>query len=61
MSEWQKIKTAPRDGTLVLVGDSRAVMVARFDWKYVEWISVPGAWVQRPTHWMPLPPPPEES
>ena len=64
MSAWQKIETAPRDGTLILVWrksnnelgyDHLRLSVDYF--KHGAW------WESRrdmpPTHWMPLPPPPE--
>ena len=74
MSEWQPIETAPKDGDYVLVSNGRGVWVARFKdvyqsgWKPAcPWQSmmlnhdhIPS--VERkghPTHWMPLPEPPE--
>ena len=71
MTEWQPIETAPKDGTKVLLGrfsgtgtdhDGRV----RVDWyrqlgdSYIGW----GDFNMRywpPTHWMPIPPPPETS
>lgn len=72
MSEWQPIETSPKDGTRFVAfgvfggepGYARDEMAAFFC-KYVGGslqIDQPtgryfsGAW---PTHWMPLPPPPE--
>ena len=74
MSEWQPIKTAPRDRTRVLVtwsgtyACSHHVRVACFD--FPEPHSKKRAWcgdgeqtfgnqLIRPTHWMPLPEPPK--
>jgi len=68
MSEWQPIETAPRDGTKLLgyEGDGR-INTMWFESQYV-WVS-PGAWISdynrsdtyehQPTHWMPLPEPPQ--
>lgn len=57
---WQPIETAPRDGTICLVAEpSGFVHLAQWCadgyWRYrvtdpdLQW---------KPTHWMPLPPPP---
>ena len=67
MSEWQPIETAPKDGKYILavrnaVGH-RAVTVIVFD-EVLGWV---GRTVEdekkmvkyQPTHWMPLPEPPE--
>lgn len=68
MSEWQPIETAPRDGTDILTW--RASQKTRLgvicgmhcgfwhpDMK--EWQSSDLEWELLPTHWMPLPEPPE--
>lgn len=56
--EWQPIETAPKDGMLLgfydgmirlVLWDSGWAVVGRMTDRY--WFS--------PTHWMPLPPPPE--
>lgn len=69
MSEWQPIETAPRDGTAILVTDGQTQRVAWTQhpaehgnvaaWTY--YITRSGAYVviMNPTHWMPLPSPPE--
>lgn len=68
--EWQPISTAPKDDTRILVFD-RDVFIAswRKDEKTKEfhWLvseadddvcSTPAGMLVRPSHWMPLPPPP---
>jgi len=65
---WQPIETAPKDGTEILAYDE---MVLRVSWQD-EWLSDDYAWHLgtclmfgnsetkcSPTHWMPLPAPPE--
>jgi hypothetical protein len=60
MTGWQPIETAPKNGTAVLGWD-------KDEGHYVTWCSE-GSWgqsvddcvyLQFPTHWRPLPPPPE--
>jgi hypothetical protein len=62
MSEWQPIETAPRDG--------RTILVRQGDWaphhaywrkECHEWWAIEYHGCPRPTHWMPLPAPPEVS
>jgi hypothetical protein len=69
MSEWQPIETAPKDGTTVRAGamsgarpglvpyplpyrflDGRWTAVVGGEWRPID---------PQPTHWMPLPAPPE--
>lgn len=70
MSEWQPIETAPKDGAPFLacmdwrVDDLGKCCVIR--WRAPissrspgQWLSIPGDWSYRPTHWMPLPEPPQ--
>lgn len=60
MSEWQDIKTAPKDGTRVLVWDAELRMCFACSFEYGIWQT--GVWTGRHpkvTHWQPLPPPPE--
>jgi hypothetical protein len=62
MSEWQPIETAPKDGTAVIVYcPAKGVHVGNRRSDRVGWYSVRGAYLCKPTHWMPLPPPPEAS
>ena len=69
MSEWQPIETAPDDGTLVLVSSREGIWISArkkgrrtadgygpfdgCDWYMGDSRSA------APTHWMPLPKPPE--
>ena len=65
MSEWQPIETAPKDGTDILASwfaprkPWRAIGVLR--WHADEWLTRPGDWGMKPTHWMSLPPQPQDS
>jgi hypothetical protein len=71
MSEWQPIETAPKDGTAILVcsawtmpdGLYRVGWIADgfFDgghWLF-GWLDLDPEEYSPPTHWMPLPAPPE--
>lgn len=65
-SQWQPMDTAPKDGTRVLVTGSRYLPVAAFYGVYhpnakgkPEWRVCPSGHRLDPTHWMPLPEPPE--
>ena len=66
MSKWQPIETAPRDETHVLVWTGGAMTTAKYDLEFDWWeIVVPSEGYREsdcvsPTHWMPLPEPPEE-
>jgi hypothetical protein len=58
--QWQPIETAPKDGSIIIVA-APAVGAARWSHfrepaGYWEWFSGGRC---RPTHWMPLPSPPE--
>ncbi len=63
---WQPIETAPRDNTafLAYVGNAMNTMVVISWGPYSQtesgWIGWPFA-DGEPTHWMPLPPPPEHN
>ena len=60
---WQPISTAPRDGAVVLVYQAPYVEMAVYQkdcWRIVNVFYDDIAKI-RPTHWMPLPLPPEES
>jgi hypothetical protein len=62
MTDWQLIETAPKDGTYIL-GNKKFLdagwspRVVR--WERGCWLTDPGDWSQKPTHWMPLPEPPQ--
>lgn len=70
---WRDIKDAPRDGTYVLVATAdeflyptsnfrpKRVFSAYFQAQANDWV-LEGQWAKddQPTHWMPLPPPPED-
>lgn len=71
MSEWQPIKTAPTDGTAVLLwpyvhfdiflGKSPGeVTIGFFSDVHQDWYNPELKATFSPTHWMPLPEPPEE-
>ena len=65
MSEWQPIETAPKDGTRILTASRHNsgwwLIVAEWGGKSPpRWIdSFIGRTAQSPTHWMPLPEPPQ--
>jgi hypothetical protein len=55
---WQPIETAPGDGSRILIcTESGHVLIAGWAVK----LNVSGWWNDNPTHWMPLPEPPEEN
>lgn len=70
---WQSIKTAPRDGQIIILQYDGHVQAGYFsdtgdEWKWKFWCTwgkgrlVENAWRDtpddRPSHWMPLPDPP---
>lgn len=65
MSEWQPIETAPKDGTRILAiapPDGHQIVAwgqskRRANWR-INFETGP-AWWGAPTHWIPLPAPPE--
>ena len=63
MSEWQPIETAPLDGKEILIttaGIGTLVRVGFWDEaREGVWSVWPGRERMIPTHWMPLPPPPQ--
>lgn len=57
---WQPIEKAPRDGTKILAhAPNEWAEVVYFD-HGDGWCNDDGEWLEsfKPTHWMPLPPPP---
>jgi hypothetical protein len=73
MADWQPIETAPKDGTFVLVGAWCDVGFDKEDLEFVQTVAFCNPHVENdwlcandehdvqplPTHWMPLPTPPE--
>lgn len=78
MGEWLPIKSAPKDGTWVLIYDPVMLEMGvslgsyyreeergengRFiggEWTAPDWDGAPTGYL-KPTHWMPLPPPPAD-
>lgn len=68
MSEWQPIETAPTDGVssvlLAYAGSARRVREgfyrkSREHWGYYGSTSLKSEALVQPTHWMPLPTPPQ--
>jgi len=61
MSNWQPIETAPKDGTPILAFHP-FVPIGQAVGYFTEngfFISAPGGWCLLPTHWQPLPEPPD--
>lgn len=61
---WQPIETAPKDGTLILIAKGGAsawhnMFAGYWDEGLGEFKYHRDGYVRNPTHWMPLPPPPE--
>ena len=70
---WMPVETAPKDGTPILLSgvymwetyeqfSQDGIVVGCFNDAYKDWIIVtsgPDACTVRPTHWMPLPDPPQ--
>lgn len=57
--KWQTIETAPKDGTNVLVWDHNESFIAWWDKRERTWWRRDAIIHLYPTHWMPLPNPPE--
>lgn len=74
MSEWQPIETAPKDGSLVLLSNKNGVWAGKYTPVYSSGFVPKNKWSSyllnhdhfkakkdiTPTHWMPLPKPPED-
>lgn len=60
--EWQKIETAPKDGTWVQAWKTHATRPLQVKWDapYDAFENEAGDHVYHLTHWMPLPPPPHD-
>lgn len=60
MTEWQSIETAPEDGTIVIIYEEGKAVSAFYDSSTKQWVETMDYYeVPDPTHWMPLPKPPE--
>ena len=65
MSDWRPMETAPKDGTPVLIyfprigSQRRGQAVAYYHRVSGSWVTHPGMYNRSPTHWMPLPDPPD--
>lgn len=64
--DWRPIETAPGDQRAILCFNQvMGVFIARkwdeHDYTCIDWNGVSGKWYPKPTHWMPLPEPPEEA
>jgi hypothetical protein len=63
---WRPIKSAPLDGTPVLIfvpaekNPHRQMMVGAWDRQNARWTAVPSVYRVTPTHWLPLPPYPQD-
>jgi hypothetical protein len=55
---WQKMDTAPRDGTSMIVWTTFDGFVPWISWKGNRWVSEDIAWRGKPIAWMPFPNPP---
>jgi hypothetical protein len=62
---WQPIETAPRDGTMIDVWAWPGERIPDVSWReeWGQWLHDDGNGLLScvPTHWMPLPAPPEQS
>ena len=60
---WQPIATAPKDGTEVLLisafQHAHSIYLVS-SWEDGAWCMPDHLWRMQPTHWMPLPSPPED-
>jgi hypothetical protein len=57
--EWQPIDTAPKDGTEVLLTDGKYKRTGYWARRVGVWSIDAIVALEPPTHWMPLPEPPE--
>jgi hypothetical protein len=63
MTGWRDIETAPKDGRTILaynaVTGAYTTAFKDDEWPLGFWGGQLGQWFPRPSHWMPLPAPPE--
>lgn len=59
MTKWQPIETAPKDAHEILVYEDGEMSITYWN-KYAECWDYDVVCDSKPTHWMPLPEPPEE-
>jgi hypothetical protein len=61
---WQKIESAPRDGTCVLLAGREGICTGTWNERRRQWqVYTEDGWFEvevYPTHWMPLPAPPAD-
>ena len=61
MTDWQPIETAPKDGTEIILTAQNSEGTWKVDVGcFSAGILWDWGWRFRPTHWMPLPPPPKK-
>jgi hypothetical protein len=58
-TEWRPIESAPDRG-VILTHSHQGFRIASSESSW-GWITVSGRWTTYPTHWMPLPTPPEDA
>jgi len=58
-ANWQPIETAPKDGRWILVARDDMQGVVWWNKNSDHWALAPLSYFDRPTHWMPLPQPPQ--
>ena len=64
MSEWRDIDSAPRDGSSILLA-GQYLASGKWEIETGQYLAYRRAWPcvgeDQPTHWMPLPPPPNNA
>lgn len=55
---WQPIETAPKNGTPLLLANGVAITTGQWSPLSERWCDIWFMQNLKPTHWMPLPPPP---
>ncbi len=56
---WQPIETAPKDGNYILTFSRLGMNVSRWWLSFQRFMPMDRFDIEPPSHWMPLPPPPE--